>query len=385
MSERTYDLAVVGAGILGAFHAYHALHRGLRVLLLEKDAAPAGATVRNFGQVVPSGMKQGIWQQRGRESTALYKELQTRFDLSVRHNGTVYLASDDDEARLIHELKARNDDAGYPCEILSAEECLARFSPLKPAYIKAGLFFPEEVTVESRVAISRLIAFMVEQMGLEFRPRTAVTELEVSDADVRLRAPDGSQFWAERVAVCNGREFRMLFPDLFRESDLVTAKLHMMQTRPLPQVKLPGAVLTGTSIRRYESFQECPSYASRNSEHLHPDIERWGIHILFKQTPDGSIILGDSHEYTPAADADDRDFDIDWAINERMIQLASEILDLPDWTPALTWAGFYSQTGNGEPFARVIDERVHVLTGLGGKGMTAGPTLARENVERMFG
>ncbi|MGI9459159.1 MAG: FAD-dependent oxidoreductase, partial [Pirellulales bacterium] len=59
------DLLVVGGGVLGAFHAYHAMQRGLTVILLEKDAAPVGATVRNFGQVVPSGLDQH-WQQYGR-------------------------------------------------------------------------------------------------------------------------------------------------------------------------------------------------------------------------------------------------------------------------------------------------------------------------------
>lgn len=31
-----YDLIVVGGGILGTFHAYHALKRGLKVALIEK-------------------------------------------------------------------------------------------------------------------------------------------------------------------------------------------------------------------------------------------------------------------------------------------------------------------------------------------------------------
>ncbi|GAB3543766.1 FAD-dependent oxidoreductase [Spirosoma fluminis] len=50
-----YDLIVIGAGALGTFHAYHAAKAGLRVLLLEKDNYPVGATVRNFGQVEDLG------------------------------------------------------------------------------------------------------------------------------------------------------------------------------------------------------------------------------------------------------------------------------------------------------------------------------------------
>ena len=62
-----YDVIIVGGGILGTFHAYHAHKKGLKVAILEKDKQPQGATVRNFGQVVPSGMNTK-WQTFGREN-----------------------------------------------------------------------------------------------------------------------------------------------------------------------------------------------------------------------------------------------------------------------------------------------------------------------------
>ena len=79
-----FDLIVVGGGVLGAFHAYHALIRGLKVALIEKDKTPKGATVRNFGQVIPSGMN-NKWQVYGRESIGIYRELHSKSDLSIRN------------------------------------------------------------------------------------------------------------------------------------------------------------------------------------------------------------------------------------------------------------------------------------------------------------
>ncbi|MFN3589624.1 MAG: FAD-dependent oxidoreductase, partial [Spirosomataceae bacterium] len=57
---KKFDLAIVGGGVLGAFHAYHALLKGLSVVLFEKDIYPQGSTIQNFGQVVPSGLA-GKW------------------------------------------------------------------------------------------------------------------------------------------------------------------------------------------------------------------------------------------------------------------------------------------------------------------------------------
>lgn len=65
------DLIVVGAGVLGTFHAFHAARLGLKTILIEKDLAPQDATVRNFGQVVP----QGQWEQFGIESTRIRSDL----------------------------------------------------------------------------------------------------------------------------------------------------------------------------------------------------------------------------------------------------------------------------------------------------------------------
>lgn len=101
--ENEFDLIVIGGGVLGTFHAYHALEKGLKVAVLEKDKAPQSATTRNFGQVVPSGMDTK-WQNYGRESLQIYKELQSKFDITVRQNGSVYFASNDEEVALIEEL-----------------------------------------------------------------------------------------------------------------------------------------------------------------------------------------------------------------------------------------------------------------------------------------
>ena len=71
-----FDLIVVGAGALGTFHAYHAAILGKKVLLTEKDQYPTQATVRNFGQVVPSGMGTD-WFNYGVKGTEIYNQIQS--------------------------------------------------------------------------------------------------------------------------------------------------------------------------------------------------------------------------------------------------------------------------------------------------------------------
>ena len=50
-----YDVIIVGAGIVGLAHAYTAARKGLRVCVIERDAACVGASIRNFGFVTVTG------------------------------------------------------------------------------------------------------------------------------------------------------------------------------------------------------------------------------------------------------------------------------------------------------------------------------------------
>ena len=137
---KSTDLLIIGAGTLGTFHAKAALERGLSVRLCERDSVPQGASVRNFGQVVPSGMTPK-WQAYGRRSLTIYKEMQKATDITLRQNGSVYLASDAEEWQLLQELSEINRANDYPSKLLSREECLAKYPGLRADYCVGGSIF----------------------------------------------------------------------------------------------------------------------------------------------------------------------------------------------------------------------------------------------------
>ncbi|PIB35947.1 oxidase [Reichenbachiella sp. 5M10] len=384
MNNEKYDLIVVGGGVLGTFHAYHALLAGKSVAMVEKDCEPQGATVRNFGQVVPSGMD-AKWQNYGRRSLEIYKDLQSRFDISVRQNGSIYLASNDEEVQLLHELHKINSANDYESQLRSSRECLATYQGLKTDYVKEGLFFPGEVTVEPRVAVHQIRAYLIEQHGLAYFPNHSVMEIDSATEQQWVFCNNGEVFVGDKVVVCTGSDFKNLYPTLYGLSDLEVTKLQMMQTVAQKNQIIPGSVLTGLSIRRYESFAECPSYqAVKAKEAKQSKHKEWGVHILFKQAMDGSVIIGDSHEYADAGQADTLGFDINHDINQYMIDLAKEIFQLEDWRLQRTWFGVYSQCKTKDVFEHTIDENVHIITGIGGKGMTGSAGYAEASIRKIF-
>src|SRR5260370_30726333 len=67
MLSGRFDLAVVGAGIIGLATALAAVRRGLRVVVVDRDAQANGASVRNFGFITVTGQERvSMWSRARR-------------------------------------------------------------------------------------------------------------------------------------------------------------------------------------------------------------------------------------------------------------------------------------------------------------------------------
>ena len=379
-----YDLIIIGAGNLGTFHAYHALLKSKKVLLIEKDSMPMEATVRNFGQVVPSGQALDEWFNYGRRSLEIYKSIQAKFDITARQNGTYYFASDSNEMMLLEEARTLFKYRNYPVQLLSKKACLEKIPSLKSTYAAGGLFFSEEISVEPRTMVHRVREMLIHDFPLDYCPNTTVRHCELKDGLVLVQTADNQTFQSDKVAVCNGRDFKFLFPEIFMDSGMKISKLNMMSTYPLTGIELKGNILSGLSIRRYDSFKSCPSYPYVVPPIWQKEYAEYGIHILFKQALDGSIIIGDSHEYAPVNASADLDFGIEMHINELILKEARRMIHLPDWRIQNYWAGYYAQSANGGIFEHTIDDKIFISTGIGGKGMTTAAGYSEDRISTIF-
>ena len=379
---KKYDLIVVGAGILGTFHAFHAAKSGKKVLILEKDNYPIGSTVQNFGQAVPSGLA-GKWFDLGRRSLSIYKEIQQESDISVRQNGSIYIASDDDELQLVNELYDIHQNQHYNCLLLSQKGVLERYPELQYKYVKGAIYYPEEVSVEPNLLIYKLIQLIKEKYHVDYLPNTVAIDCVENSEGVRLFTANQEVFNANKVIICSGYNFNLIFPEIFASSGLIVSKLQMMQTKPMKEITLKGNILTGLTIRRYESFTECPSFNTiETPEHL-VELKKWGIHVLFKQAIDGSIIIGDSHEYAPVNQTDDLGLDSKNFIDELVLQEAERIVNFSVRNIARTWAGRYAQHSD-DIFEYNVSSNIHIRTGIGGKGMTSSAGYAEAAIRELF-
>jgi FAD dependent oxidoreductase TIGR03364 len=194
-----------------------------------------------------------------------------------------------------------------------------------------------------------------------------------------VRTASGAELHARHVVVCNGSDLRTLFPDRFAAAGFERCKLQMLRTVPQPQLRLPTTVASGLTLRRYPAFASCPSWARLSQEPVAHGILEAGIHILTVQDPDGSFVIGDSHQYS----AGDLSEILDMGLETLILSEARKLLHLSTWEIAERWHGVYSMPRNAEVYRETIDEVIHLVTGIRGKGMTTGPAVARETIDTL--
>ena len=380
---KKYDLIIIGGGIIGTFCAYHALRKNKSVLLLEKDSEPYEASFRNFGQAVPSGQALDTWFEHGRRSLKIYKRIQDEIDISLVKNGSWYLASDDFEMTLLEEMQILFAERNYIGRLYQANDCLDINPALQKSYVKGGLFIPEEASLNPRVMVHRLRSYLISKLGLHYKNQTTIVGAEKKRGIVKINSAAGETFWGDKLIIANGKDTQFLLPNHYPEKDLKISKLQMLLLAPQKRI-IHANILTGLTIRRYESFHSCPSFSKIETTAEQKLLQSKGIHILFKQADDGSIILGDSHEYKPVHQQAGFGFDISTEINDMMLEEAKEILRLEHWNVEKSWAGFYLQGTESQVFTKTIDDVLHVVNGIGGKGMTTSPGFTEQYIDQLY-
>jgi glycine/D-amino acid oxidase-like deaminating enzyme len=87
VTARGYDLAIVGAGIVGLAHALAAVRLGKRVVVIDRDAQANGASIRNFGFITVTGQQAGDCWRRALRSRDVWVEIAPRAGVDIVQNG----------------------------------------------------------------------------------------------------------------------------------------------------------------------------------------------------------------------------------------------------------------------------------------------------------
>ena len=369
--RKSFDVIVVGAGIVGLALARSHAVRGRRVLVVDREDRAVGASIRNFGLVWPVGQTPGVRFERARQSARIWSELAGETGLELRPTGSLTLAHSELELRVLREFAT---DFGHGVELLNPVEACRRSPAVRPDRLVGAMFSPHEHTVNPRTAPAAIQCWLHERAGVEFRFGLVATRVEPGV----VMFADGDRAEADQVFVCSGPDLRTLFPRELAAAGVTVCKLQMLRTGPQPEDwRLGPALCAGLTMAHYDSFASCPALGElkRHFATARAEEMRWGIHVLVSQNGDGGLTLGDTHEYGATHTPFQRE-DLDRLV----LAYLEEFAQLPVRDIQERWTGYYSKIpGRSELFLSPAPG-VTLVNALGGAGMTLSFGLAEEIV-----
>lgn len=364
----SYDVAIVGAGIVGLAHALAAARDGRRVIVLDRDAQANGASVRNFGFVTVTGQEQGDVWHRARRSRDVWLEVAGPAGIAIEQRGLVMVAQRP-EARAVCEAFLETDMA-TDCAWLDRAAADALLGEIRPGRLEGVLSSAVDIRVESRTAIPKLAAWLAEAQDVTFQRGVAVRQVEQGQLETTAGI-----IRAAEIIVCPGDDLTTLFPDAL--TGITRCKLQMLRLAS-PGYRLPAAIMSDLSLVRYLGYAALPEAQAlrRALEAEQPDHLANGIHLIVTQSADGSLVVGDSHHYaaTPDPFADDR---IDDLILDEFRAVFGDVPPVIE-----RWTGTYASTASHSHVTSPLPG-VRVVTVTSGTGASTAFALAEETLAGM--
>ena len=370
----SFDLAVVGAGIVGLGCALAAARRGKRVVVIDRDAQANGASVRNFGFITVTGQESGAMWRRAMRTRDVWAELAAEAEIPILHRGLLLTARRPESVAVL-EAFLRTEMAAE-CRLLDADQVRRDHPEASTPELMAALWSPHELRVESREAIPRLAAWLDSRHGVSFQRETAALSVATSRVVTSRGVVE-----AEAIAVCPGDDLFSLFPGRIAAHEVTRCKLQMLRLGD-PGFRLTAGVMSDLGLARYAGYAALPEAAALRVrlEAEQPAHLDHGVHLIVVQSADGTLVVGDSHHYAPTPDpfADD-------AIDTLIMDEYRAVLGPGAPRIVERWTGTYA-SAPGRPV--VIDTPapgVRLVMVTTGAGASTGFALGEEVVADLFG
>jgi D-hydroxyproline dehydrogenase subunit beta len=354
MSKDTYDVVIVGAGIVGAACADSFAERGLRVVVVDRDVVGSGATAAGMGHIVVmddsdaqfalTNYSQQLWQH-------MRPDLPD--DVEYEQSGTIWVAADEEEMAEVLRKREYYQKRGVAVAVVDARQ-LKEAEPNLRDGLAGGLLVSGDAVLYPPCA-ARFLIGRAQQRGAKLKVGASV--VQISEGSVRLN--DGQEIASGIVVNAAGANAAELTAGI----DVKKRKGHLVITDRYPGFLRHQLVELG--------YLKSAHSVSRDS-------------VAFNVQPrrTGQILIGSSRQ----RGAEHKDVD--------QVMLANMVGRAQEYMPALgsmsavrVWTGFRAATPDKLPLIGPCPgyKSVFLATGHEGLGITTSIGTARILVDQVTG
>lgn len=209
----SFDVVVVGAGVFGAWTAWHLAKCKRRVLLVEMYG-PAHARASSGGETRIIRMGYGpdeIYTDWSKQSLAQWKDLFAAMGAPLFHEtGVLWLAREGDVT--LDQTHAALQGCGVTHELLAAEELACRYPQVNFDGVAHGLLEPESGVLMARRAVNCVVE-SATRMGIVTRIAQGIAP-QGSGRIESIEIAGGERILARSFVFACGPWLGKVFPDL---------------------------------------------------------------------------------------------------------------------------------------------------------------------------
>lgn len=369
-----YDLAVVGAGILGLAHALAAARKGKRVIVIERDARANGASIRNFGFVTVTGQQAGDCWRMAKRSRDIWLELAEAAGINILHRGLVMTARRPEAVAVIEAFLAT--DMGRQCRRMTPQEATSHVPALRTGEVAAVLYSPHELRVESKQVLPAIVDWLEAKHGVAFRWNTHVHSVATPVVETSTGRVE-----ADAVVICPGDDFHSLFAERIAAYRPNRCKLQMMRVQPASPTRFDAAVMSDLGLARYRGYSDLPQAAAlcARLDDEQAEQRQKGIHLIVVQSADGSLIVGDSHDYAEVPDPFAPEH-----VDDLILDEMDAVLNLDGRTVVERWIGTYATASDAWCFTDRPDDATRIVIVTAGCGASTAFGIGEETISELF-
>lgn len=211
--NKTYDFAIVGAGVFGAWTAHYLRRSGARVALLDAHGA-ANSRSSSGGETRVIRMGYGpdeLYTQWSIEALPEWQELAARLGLQLFiRTGVLWLGQDADPyTSAVWDILTRR---GVTCEKLTASEIARRFPQMVFPEITWAVLEPDSGLLMARKSVQALVEDL-RSKGVEYIPAAAIAP-KGSGKLAEIRTRSGESISAGTFIFACGPWLPRLFSEL---------------------------------------------------------------------------------------------------------------------------------------------------------------------------
>jgi len=204
--KKSAQIAIIGAGIIGASIAYHLTQRGESDIIVFDMGRPGGGSTSAALGGFRHQFSNELSVKMSLESVATFRKFKelTGYDPLLRNDGYAFLAETENSLRQLRENVNLQKSLGVNVDSISRQELQQTFPFYSFDPIVGGTLCTEDGHA-STLAVFQGFVSTAKESGVEFRENMEVTEIEVKE-NGRLSGlvASGSKFNFQKVVIAAG-------------------------------------------------------------------------------------------------------------------------------------------------------------------------------------